>query len=187
MLLLGPAARPACYASREGSVELFELARCHLGSRAAIVSARQRLLPALWFVGVRVRTQSSRIGAAPSPRLVGSGCRVLVCKLASCKTLATLGAHQMSSKRCYVIEGVLFLKGKDTVVTSSRRANENEQCCGTPAAAAPGRCNRSALSDADASKTWHHPNKSARRRTSTPSRASPPAPAPRLCYIRSTS
>ena len=31
-------------------MELFERARCYLGSRAAILSARQRLLPALWFV-----------------------------------------------------------------------------------------------------------------------------------------
>ena len=42
------AARLACYASREGSVELFECARCYLGSWAAILAARQRLLPALW-------------------------------------------------------------------------------------------------------------------------------------------
>ena len=42
-------------------------------------------------------------------------------------------------------------------------------------------------SDADTSKPWQHHHKSARPRTSTPSRASPPAPAPRLCYIRSTS
>ena len=41
------AARLAGYASREGSVELFEDARCYLGSWAAIVSAPQRLLPAL--------------------------------------------------------------------------------------------------------------------------------------------
>ena len=43
MLLLEPAAGLACQASREGSVELFEGARCHLGSRAAILAARQRL------------------------------------------------------------------------------------------------------------------------------------------------
>ena len=85
-------------------------------------------------VGVRVRTQSSRIGAAPPPRLVGSGCRVLVRKLASCKTLATLGAASDEQQEALRIEGVLFLKGKDTVVTPSRRANENEQCCGTPEA-----------------------------------------------------
>ena len=50
MLLLEPAAGLACQASREGSVELFEGARCHLGSRAAILAAGQRLLPALCFV-----------------------------------------------------------------------------------------------------------------------------------------
>ncbi len=78
-------------------------------------------------VGVRVRTQSSRFGAAPSS-LVGSGCRVLVRTLASCKTLATLGAASDEQPEALRIEGVLFLKGKDTVVTPLIRANESEHC-----------------------------------------------------------
>ena len=55
-------------------MELFECARCHLGSWAAIVSARQRLLPALWALcGV----QCSRNGTTASQRLVGSDVRVV--------------------------------------------------------------------------------------------------------------
>ena len=49
------AARLAGYASREGSVELFECARCHLGSWAAIVSAPSALCRLSWPVGVRLR------------------------------------------------------------------------------------------------------------------------------------
>ena len=119
-------------------MELFECARCHLGSRAAILAAGQRLLPALWFVGVRVRTQSSRIGAAPSPRLVGSGCRVLVRTLASCKTLETLGAASDEQPEALRIEALPFFDWKQPVVTPLRRVNESEQCCGTPEAVSTG-------------------------------------------------
>jgi len=50
MLLVEPAAGLACYASREGSVELFERAKCYLGSRAAILAAGQRFCRLSGFV-----------------------------------------------------------------------------------------------------------------------------------------
>ena len=138
MLLLEPAAGLACYASREGSVELFEDARCHLGSRAAIVSARQRLLPALWLcVGCGF---ASRVPGSVPLLLHVSHALVVAClfELASCKTLATLGAASDEQQETLRIEALLFLKGNVTVVTPLRRANESEQCCGTPEAVSTG-------------------------------------------------
>ena len=74
-------------------MELFECARCHLGSWAAILAARQRLLPALWalcgFAGALV--------SRPSVPLLphgSEGSRLRWGSMASgCKTLAQPSQH----------------------------------------------------------------------------------------------
>ena len=110
---------------------------------------------------------ASVVQALDLSQLCGIGCR----------------GHSTSNRSHFVsIRPLRELIERTEAKTASIRSHFTRSSIALPAASA-----NTAARDAGAAPEWHHHNKSARPRTSTPSRASPPAPAPRLCYIRSTS
>ena len=91
--------------------------------------------------------------------------------------------HSTSNRSHFVsIRPLRELIERTEAKTASIRSHFTRSSIALPAASA-----NTAARDADASAPWHHHNKSARPRTSTPSRASPPAPAPLHYCTRSTS
>ena len=145
-----------------------------LGSLAA---ARSRVRGRSGLVSVPLRLHDSEtvasdlfasvVQALDLSQLCGSGCR----------------GHSTSNRSHFVsIRPLRELIERTEAKTASIRSRLTRSSIALPAASA-----NTAARDADASAPWHHPNKSARRRTSTPSRASPPAPAPLHYCTRSTS